>query len=114
MCHDWLEQLPEAEREKVNNELREYKRKFSLGIAIITTEGINQVQEIELPEIEEDYIEIPVYDFTEKEYLEFKRKRNEKVFDKFGYKIVKQKYMTEEQLRQQRELQEDILSELRY
>ena len=27
-CHDWLEQLSKAEREKVNNELREYKDKL--------------------------------------------------------------------------------------
>ena len=84
MCHDWLEQLPESDREKVNDELREYKRKFKLGVAEITTEGVKQVQEIELPEIEEDYIEIPAYDFTEKEYLEHKRKRNERTFRKFG------------------------------
>lgn len=28
-CHDWLEQLSKTEREQVNNELREYKRKHS-------------------------------------------------------------------------------------
>lgn len=28
-CHDWLEQLSNAEREEVNNELREYKRQHS-------------------------------------------------------------------------------------
>lgn len=60
-----------------------YKKSFRLGVTIITTEGIQQAQEIELPNIEEEYIEIPVYDFTEKEYLEHKRKRNERVFRKF-------------------------------
>lgn len=29
-CHDWLEQLSNAEREAVNNELREYKRQYSI------------------------------------------------------------------------------------
>lgn len=28
-CHDWLEQLNKAQREIVNNELREYKRRMS-------------------------------------------------------------------------------------
>ena len=83
MCHDWLEQLPEAEREKVNDELREYKKSFKLGVAEITTEGVKQVEIIEFPEIEEECIEIPVYDFTEKEYIEYKKKRNERVSRKF-------------------------------
>lgn len=93
---------------------REYKKGFKLGVAEVTTEGIKQVQVIELPEIEEDCIEIPAFDFTEKEYLEHKRKRNERVFNKFGYKIEKPKHLTPEQLEQQRELQEDLLLELRY
>lgn len=29
-CHDWLEQLSNADREAVNNELREYKRQHSI------------------------------------------------------------------------------------
>lgn len=62
---------------------QQYKKNFSLGVATITTKGISQVQEIELPSLEE-YIEIPVYDFTEKEYLDHKRKRNERVYRKFG------------------------------
>jgi len=28
-CHDWLEQLSNIDREGINNELREYKRRFS-------------------------------------------------------------------------------------
>jgi len=28
-CHDWIEQLSNADREQVNNELREYKRQHS-------------------------------------------------------------------------------------
>ena len=28
-CHDWLEQLSNTEREQINDELREYKRKLS-------------------------------------------------------------------------------------
>lgn len=86
MCHDWLEQLPQEEKEKVNNELREYKKNFKLGIIEFTTEKVKQAVEISLPVIEEDYIEIPVEPMTEEEvriYEEHKRKRNERVFRKF-------------------------------
>ncbi len=117
MCHDWLEQLSEEEREKINEELREYKKNFKIRIAQVTTESITPVTEIDLPEIEEDCLEIDLEPMTEEDlrkYEEYKRKRNEKVYDRFGYKIEKPKYMTEEQRRQQRELQEDLLLELRY
>ncbi len=117
MCHDWLEQLPEEEREKINEELREYKKIFRIRIAQVTTEAITPVAEIELPEIEEDCIEIDLEPMTAEDlrkYEEHKRKRNEKVFDKFGYKKELPKFLTEEQLRQQRELQEDLLMEIRY
>ena len=36
------------------------------------------------------------------------------MFEKFGYKLEKPKDLTQEQLRQQRELQEDLFLELRY
>ena len=86
MCHDWIEQLSEEKRRKINEELRNYKRSFDLGIAELTTEGIKQVQEIELPEIEEDCIKIELEPMTEEDlrkYEEYKRKRNERVFRKF-------------------------------
>ena len=86
MCHDWLEQLPQEEKEKVNNELREYKKNFKLGIIEFTTEKVKQAIEISLPVIEEDYTEIPVEPMTEEDlrkYEEYKRKRNERVFRKF-------------------------------
>lgn len=72
-------------KEKEYDELREYKQKFKLGVVELTTEGIKQVQEIELPEIE-DCIEIDLEPMTEEElriYEEHKRKRNERVFRKF-------------------------------
>ena len=65
---------------------QDYKIIFKLNVAEITTEGINQVQEIELPLIEEDCIEIDLEPMTEEDlikYEEHKRKRNERVFRKF-------------------------------
>ena len=86
VAHQYMHSLPREQEEVINDMLREWKNDFKLGVAEVTTEGVKQAQIIEFPEIAEDCIEIPVYDFTEKEYLEHKRKRNEKVFRKFeGY-----------------------------
>lgn len=79
-CHDWLEQLSEKEREKVNDELRQYKANFLIGVAEITTEGIQQAEVYKTEQISEqkEVITIPAYDFTEEEfqkYLEDRRKR---------------------------------------
>ena len=70
----------------MNEKFQQYKADFLIGIAEITTEGIKQAQEIELPEIEEDCIEIDLELMTEEDlrkYEEYKRKRNERVFRKF-------------------------------
>lgn len=81
-CHDWLEALSDKEREIVNNELREYK--LSFNVAELTTKGIQQAEKIIIEEPQE-FIEIPLEDndYQDLEYLEHKRKRNERVFKKF-------------------------------
>ena len=71
----------------MNEMFQEYKRKVDYGLAVaqITTRGIEQAQVIEIKELEE-VIEIPAYDITPEEqakYEEYKRQRNEKVFNKF-------------------------------
>ena len=117
MCHDWLEQLEEEEREMVNNELREYKKGFKLGAAVITTEGIKKAQAIELPTVEEDCIEIPLEPMTREDlriYEEHKRNMRERAYKRFGVEYKPKLYMTEEQRQQQRELMEDLLEEIRY
>lgn len=121
MNHQWFNRLSKERQAEINAMFQEYKRTHNgtrkIRIANVTTESITPVAEIELPEIEEDCIEIDLEPMTEEElrkYEEYKRKRNEKVYDKFGYKVEKPKFMTEEQRRQQRELQEDLLLEIRY
>lgn len=67
-CHDWLEQLPNLERELVNDELREYKKGFDIRCASLTVEEkgikVEALQKddeigIELPEeIKRGYIEL--------------------------------------------------------
>lgn len=81
---------------------------MEINIAKLTTDEIKKVKGIELPEIKEDYIEIQLEDVI-KDYEEHKRKRNERVYKKFGVETDEQK-----RKRQQRELQEDLLSEMRY
>ena len=87
-CHDWLEQLSELEREKVNDELREYKENFILGIAEITTEGIKQTTAITEAELfeQEETITIPVFDYTEQEYQEFLQEKRKKELEKPRWK----------------------------
>ena len=77
----------EIEREAINDELREYKRKIDYGIAVaqLTTQGIKQAEVIEFEEPEE-VIEVPVYETTpeeQKAFEEYKRQRNQKVLNKF-------------------------------
>ena len=79
-----MEQLSSVEREAINDELREYKRKIDYGIAIaeLTTDGIQQAKVIEFEEPEET-IEIPVYDFTEDEYQKYLQERRKRQYKKF-------------------------------
>lgn len=84
-CHTFLEQLPDEEREKVNDELRQYKANFLIGIAEITTEGVQQAEVYE-PEPIEEVITIPAYDFTEEEYQEFLQRKRKAELEKPRWK----------------------------
>ena len=84
--HQWFNRQSKQRQAEINKMFKDYKMRFKLNIAEITTEGIRQVQEIELPPIEEDCIEIDLEPMTEEDlikYEEHKRKRNERVFRKF-------------------------------
>lgn len=87
-CHDWLEQLSEKEREKVNDELRKYKANFFIGVAEITTEGIQKVELFTPEQITEqqEVITIPAYDFTEEEYQEFLQRKRKAELEKQRWK----------------------------
>ena len=72
----------------MNEMFQEYKRKVDYGIAVaqITTQRIQKAELIEFEEPEE-VIEIPAYETTpeeQKAFEEYKRKRNQKIFEKFG------------------------------
>jgi len=88
-CHDWLEQLSETKREIINEELRQYKADFFIGVAEITTEGVQQAEIYEPEPIEEqEVITIPAYDFTEEEYQEFLKRKRKAELEKPRWKGV--------------------------
>ena len=118
-CHDWLEQLPNLEREKVNNEIREYKANFKVNCATLVLkdkelhiEPLQKTEEtIEIPpEIERGYIELePMTAEEQAKYEEYKKQRVVKQYKKFG--VIKKAHIDEEW---QREIIQDNLDELRY
>lgn len=70
----------------MNDMFQEYKRKIDYGIAVaqLTTQGIKQAELIESKT--EEVIEIPAYETTleeQKAFEEYKRKRNQRVLNKF-------------------------------
>lgn len=81
-----MEQLSSVEREAINDELREYKRKIDYGIAIaeLTTEGVQQAEVYRTEQISEqkEVITIPAYDFTEEEYQEFLQRKRKAELEK--------------------------------
>ena len=85
LAHDYIHSLKREDEEVINDMLREYKKGFKLGIAKLTTEGAEALDQITFDDLGSDYIEIKLEDNTKEdmEYLEHKRKRNERVFKKF-------------------------------
>lgn len=71
--HDWLEQLPPDQREKVNNKLKQFKMSFS--IMQPTPKGLNIVEgrQIGLSFDFDDFISIPVYDIDEPTRVKYNR-----------------------------------------
>ena len=112
-CHDWLEQLPNLEREKVNDEIREYKANFKVHCATLVLkdkelhiESLQETEEtIELPpEIEAGLIELePMTEEEQAKYEEYKKQRVAKQYKKFGKETAEQKWK-----REQKELIEDL------
>ena len=82
-CHDWLEQLSEQEREKVNDELRAYKKRLdNIQIATVQMQNGKVVKsELLIPEEREEPIYIPAYDISEEEWQKFKTERNKRIIE---------------------------------
>lgn len=66
----------------MNEKFQQYKADFLIGIAELTTDGIQQAKVIEFEEPEET-LEIPVYDFTEDEYQKYLQERRKRQYKKF-------------------------------
>ena len=86
--HQWFNRQSKERQAEINEMFREYKKNFpkiKIFAAELTTEGIKQAEVIEFEDFPEVEI-IPAYDMTEedlKTYEEYKRKRNQRVFEKF-------------------------------
>ena len=82
-CHDWLEQLSQQEREKVNDELRAYKKRLdNIQIATVQMQNGKVVKsELLIPEEREEEICISAYDISEEEWQKFKTERNERIIE---------------------------------
>ena len=68
----------------MNNKFQKYKASFRIGVTEVTTEGVQQA-EIYTPQ-QEEYIYIPVYDFTEEQYQKHLEKRRRQELDKLRWK----------------------------
>lgn len=66
----------------MNEKFQQYKADFLIGVAELTTDGIQQAKVIEFEEPEET-LEIPVYDFTEDEYQKYLQERRKRQYKKF-------------------------------
>lgn len=85
LAHDYLHSLPREQEEVINDMLREHKKSFKIGTAVITTEGIEQTKQLTFDDFGVNYIEVPLYeDYHEKDYLKHKQDRNRRVYAKFG------------------------------
>lgn len=82
--HIWFNKQSKKRQKSMNNKFQEYKASFKIGVAELTTEGIEQITEY-TPEIEEP-IYIPAYDFTEEEYQEFLQRKRKSELEKPRWK----------------------------
>ena len=72
----------------MNEKFQQYKADFLIGIAEITTEGVQQAEVYRTEQISEqkEVITIPAYDFTEEEYQEFLQERRKRELQKPKWK----------------------------
>lgn len=96
-CHDWLEQLSEQEREKVNDELRAYKKRLDdIEIATVEIQNGKVVQaELLIPEEREEPVYILAYDISKEDWQRFKTERNKRVLESTRWERGMEKFYEE-------------------
>ena len=83
-CHTELENKPEEEREELNKELVNYKKRFpdiQISVAQISNGKVVKA-ELLVPEDREEPVYIPVYDTTPEEYEKYLEARRKKEREK--------------------------------
>lgn len=84
----WFNKQSETKQKEMNRKFQEYKANFLIGIAEITSEGVKQTKQIQLPEVKRDCIEIELEPMTPEDlaiYKAYKKARARKQYEKFGY-----------------------------
>lgn len=81
--HAWFNKQSRAKQEEMNEKFQQYKADFLIGIAEITTEGVQQAEVYRTEQISEqkEVITIPAYDISEEEWQKFKAERNKRVLE---------------------------------
>lgn len=81
--HIWFNRLSKERQAEINQLFKDYKKQKK-PVVVGTFLKNGKVEEPVIVDLDlSDCIEIPAYDYTEKDYLEHKKKRNERVFKKF-------------------------------
>lgn len=85
--HQWFNRLPKEKQNEINVMFQEYKKQIekeemTITVTTISTEGVEKPIKLDL-KVDDDYIIIPAVGYTQEEYIEHKRKRNERVKEKF-------------------------------
>lgn len=85
--HQWFNRLPKEKQNEINVMLQEYKKQkdknnFSIIATAIANGQIEKPIKLDL-KVDDDYIIIPAVGYTQEEYIEHKRKRNEIIKAKF-------------------------------
>lgn len=86
--HAWFNKQSREKQREMNEKFQQYKANFLIGIAEITTEGIQQAEVYRTEQISEqkEVITIPAYDFTEEEYQEFLQRKRKAELEKPRWK----------------------------
>lgn len=82
--HVWFHQQSKKQQKAMSERFQKYKADFLIGVAEVTTEGIQQTEVYRTEQISEqkEVITIPAYDFTEEEYQEFLQRKRKAELEK--------------------------------
>lgn len=91
--HAWFNKQSKEKQAEMNKQFQEYKKGFQIGVAQISSEGVEKTEIIDMPREKEpiiyrdiDYLTIKLFDSKEQEekmYEERRKQRNARIYKKF-------------------------------